>query len=94
MDSNWSNNNLLHPDMLLLLYLVFPGMLKVPPNIMFGNLVVQLDDSAHAISYLTNYIMILNEIVSLLGLVNVARSISGINKFIYNLLGSSLGDIV
>ncbi|KAF3685834.1 Transcription initiation factor TFIID subunit 9 [Capsicum annuum] len=69
MDSNWSNNNLLHPDMLLLLYLVFPGMLKVPPNIMFGNLVVQLDDSAHAISYLTNYIMILNEIVSLLGLV-------------------------
>lgn len=45
---DWSSNNLLPPDMLLLLYLVFPGKLKVPPDIMFDNLVVQLDDSAHA----------------------------------------------
>lgn len=82
---DWSNNNLLPPDMFPLLYLVFPGKSKVLPDIMFNNLVVQLDDSAQAILYLTNYIMILSEVVSLLGLLNAAQSISGINRFIYNL---------
>ncbi|KAJ8572820.1 hypothetical protein K7X08_009331 [Anisodus acutangulus] len=73
-----SSNNLLPPDMLLLLDLVFLGKSKVPLDIMFDSLIVHLDDFAHAIFYLTDDAMLLNEVVVLLGLLNETWSISSI----------------
>ncbi|KAJ8561409.1 hypothetical protein K7X08_027599 [Anisodus acutangulus] len=72
---NWSSRNLLPPDMLLLLDLVFPENSKVPPDFMFDCLVVDL----------TDYPMILHEIVALLRLLNDTRAILDIDRFIYNL---------
>ncbi|KAK4378866.1 hypothetical protein RND71_000728 [Anisodus tanguticus] len=91
-----SSNNLLPPDMLLLLDLVFLGKSKVPLDIMFDSLIVHLDDFAHAIFYLTDDAMLLNEVVVLLGLLNETWSISGITGSFITcaLLGCSSSDIL